>query len=88
MKHKHQIAPGTLFTATPVPTDLEMKKSQVCDAIKNGSWNAIYAKTDAEYDKIVKKMISDVKAYGWDELNEFFVAEAKVRAAAESAARK
>ena len=88
LKHKHQIAPGTLYTATPIPTDLELKKSQVCDAIKNGSWNAIYAKDDAEYEKIVSKMLSDVKAYGWDELNEFFVAQAKVRAAAENAVKK
>ena len=33
-------------------------------------------------------MLSDVKAYGWDELNEFFVAQAKVRAAAENAVKK
>lgn len=85
---KYQIAPGTLFTATPVPTDMEMKKSQVCDCVKNGSWNAIYAKTDAEYDSIVAKMIEDCKSYGWDDLNAFFVEQAKVRAAAEKAVRK
>ena len=65
-----------------------MKKSQVCDCVKNGSWNAIYAKTDAEYDSIVAKMVEDCKSYGWDDLNAFFVEQAKVRAAAEKAVRQ
>lgn len=84
----YQLAPGTLYSQTPVPADMEMKKSQVCEAIRNGSWNAIYAKTDADYDKIVAKMIEDCKSYGWDELRAFYDSQAKVRAAAEKAVKK
>lgn len=86
-KFKYQIAPGTLYSQKPVPADLEMKKSQVCECIKTSSWNAIYASSDAEYNKIVAKMIADCKAYGWDDLNKFYTEQAKVRAAAEKAVK-
>jgi len=86
-KFNYQLAPGTLYSAKPVPTEMEMKKSQVTECIRQASWNAIYAASDAEYDKIVEQMIKDCKSYGWDDLNAFYTEQAKVRAAAEKAAR-
>lgn len=85
-KFNYQLAPGTLYSAQPVPTELDMKKTQVCEAIKTSSWNAIYATSDADYDRIVAKMISDCKAYGWDDLEAFYAEQAQKRAAAERAA--
>ena len=63
-----------------------MKWNQVTECIKNGTWNAIYAKTDAEYDSIVSKMISDAKSYGYDDCIAHTVKQAERRAAAEKQA--
>ena len=86
-KTNYRVAPGSLFTGAGVPEDLNMKWNQVTECIKNETWNAIYAKTDAEYDAIVNKMISDAKSYGYDESVAHSVEQAKKRAAAEKQAR-
>ena len=86
-KTNYRVAPGSLFTGAGVPEDLNMKWNQVTECIKNETWNAIYAKTDAEYDAIVNKMISDAKSYGYDECVAHSVEQAKKRAAAEKQAR-
>ena len=47
--------------------ELELKWNQVKTTVVNGSWNAMYAKSDAEFDSIVAKMRSDADAYGYAE---------------------
>lgn len=62
------------YTVVPVVSDyseptrdaeLELKWNQVQTAMKNGSWNAIYAKSDAEFESVVAKLVSDCEAYGY-----------------------
>ena len=47
--------------------ELELKWNQVKTTVCNGSWNAMYAKSDAEFDSIVAKMRSDAAAYGYSD---------------------
>ena len=61
---------------------LEQKYVQVSNAIKNGSWKAIYAKNDAEFNRIVQEMITQAKAFGYDECVEWDKEQGKIRAAA------
>jgi multiple sugar transport system substrate-binding protein/putative aldouronate transport system substrate-binding protein len=61
---------------------LEQKWVQVSNAIKTGSWRAIYANTDTEYNRIVTEMISQAKAFGYDECIEWNIEQGKLRAAA------
>lgn len=65
-KGKYVVAPGTSFTLDTKDDELKTTWSQVTDEIKSSSWKAIYAKTDAEYEKIVDKMIENTKKYGYD----------------------
>ncbi|MBR1741759.1 MAG: hypothetical protein IJ733_07780 [Lachnospiraceae bacterium] len=60
------VSPGTSFQLGEKDNELKTTWSQVTTKIKNGSWKAIYAKSDKEFDKIVKDMISDTKKYGYD----------------------
>jgi len=83
----YRVSPGSLFTGAGVPDDLTMKWNQVAECIKNETWNAIYAKTDAEYDAIVAKMISDAKSYGYDDCIAHSLKQAEKRAAAEKLAK-
>lgn len=82
-KKNYAVIPGSLYVGPGVPEDLNMKWTQVAECIKNESWNAIYAKTDAEYDTIVARMISNAKSYGYDDCYKHSVANAEKRAAAE-----
>lgn len=56
---------------------------QVKTCIQNGSWQAIYAKDDSEFDSIVAKMRADADSYGYQECIEWCENEAALRKAAE-----
>jgi putative aldouronate transport system substrate-binding protein len=84
---KYILSPGTMFTEAPVPESLKVKWNQVADAIKNNSWKAIYAKSDAEYDSIVANMTKEAKSYGFDECLAFTKTQVARRVAAENAVK-
>ncbi len=47
--------------------DLRESWGEVSKTLVEGSWDAIYAKTDAEFEQIVSKMIEDCNAAGYEE---------------------
>lgn len=78
-KGDYVVAPGTSFTLETKSTEFKTTWSQVTDEIKNGSWKAIYAETDADYDKAVSKMISSADKYGYEECVKWTEGQAKIR---------
>lgn len=82
----YRLSPGTMYSATPRSEELDLIWQQVATCIKNGSWEAIYAKDDATFDTVVANMIAQANEYGYDQCVEFQENEAKLRAAAEDAA--
>lgn len=59
--------------------ELELKWNQVKTAVVNGSWNAMYAKDDAEFDSIVAKMKTDADAYGYADCVDWCREQAQTR---------
>ena len=51
--------------------------------IVNGTWKCIYAKDDAEFDKLFKEMTESAKAYGYDDCIRFSEEQAETRYLAE-----
>lgn len=86
-KTNYLVAPGTMFSHDPTPKDLSLQWSQVGECIRNGTWKAIYASSDKEYDACIAEMVKQAKEYGYDECCLFSVEQAKKRAAAEKAVR-
>ncbi|MCI8781720.1 MAG: hypothetical protein HFH70_13820, partial [Lachnospiraceae bacterium] len=78
-KGKYVVSPGTSFTLEPKDTELKTAWAQVTDEIKNTSWKAMYAKNNAEFDQIVKKMEKNAKAYGYDACIEWSKSQAERR---------
>jgi multiple sugar transport system substrate-binding protein/putative aldouronate transport system substrate-binding protein len=74
---------GTNYSETKRSDELELKWEQSSKNICDYSWKAIYARDDDEYDKIVKEMKEVVLSYGYEELCDFYRAEADRRKAAE-----
>jgi multiple sugar transport system substrate-binding protein/putative aldouronate transport system substrate-binding protein len=62
--------------------DLEQKYVQVSAVIKNGSWRAIYAGSDEEFNRIVQEMITQARSFGYDECLAWDIEQGKIRAAA------
>ena len=81
------IAPGTMYSAGVRSDELQLVWTQVTTCIKEGSWKAIYASSDEEFDKIVADMVAQANEYGYDQCVEFQENEVTLRAAAEDAAR-
>lgn len=84
----YRLAPGTMYSAGTKSDELMVLWNQVANCIKENSWKAIYASSDAEFDKIVKDMIAQADEYGYAECVAFQENEAKLRAAAEDATRQ
>lgn len=80
------LATASAYSPTTKSRELEMTWEQVKMCIRDGSWKAIYAASDAEYDAIVAQMIADAKEYGYDECVEWQRQEALLRKAAEDEA--
>lgn len=79
------VAPGTSFAQSPKEQEFKTTWSQVTDEVKNGSWRAIYADSDKEYEKIVNDMIKKCKSYGYDECISWSKNEASRRKSLEDA---
>lgn len=84
---EYKVAPGTMYSAGSKSDELTVIWNQVATCIKDNSWKAIYAKSDAEFDQIVADMISQANEYGYAQCVEFQENEAKLRAAAEDAVK-
>jgi multiple sugar transport system substrate-binding protein/putative aldouronate transport system substrate-binding protein len=78
---------GSTYTGRNKNRALTTTWTQVTNTIKDGTWQAIYAATDADFDRIVAKMISDAKAYGYDECVAWQLEEVERRKAAEDAVK-
>lgn len=83
----YTIAPASAFTNSPKDAEFKTKWSQTTDCITTYSWNAIYAKDDAEFDSIVAEMIKKANEYYYDECLEWSLNEAALRKAAEDAVK-
>ncbi len=64
--------------------ELHAKVGQIATSIKNGSWKAIYAATDSEFNTIIAQMTKEAREYGIEEVNDFYEGEAARRKAAEA----
>ncbi len=65
-KSSYKVNPTVAGYRTPErDPELQVKWDQCATAIKQYSWQAIYAKDDAEFDSIVAKMQSECDAYGY-----------------------
>ncbi|MCL2627338.1 MAG: hypothetical protein FWD44_01395 [Oscillospiraceae bacterium] len=79
-------AVATDYTASVRSRDLNLTWEQVTRCIREGSWRAIYANSDAEFEQIVAQMIGDALDYGYDQCVEWILGEAQLRREAENRA--
>lgn len=86
-KRNYSLILGTTFSMSTKDDELQVIWNQVATCIKENSWKAIFAKNDAEFDKIVKTMQSKAKEYGYDKCVEYQKKEAERRKQCEDAVK-
>ncbi|MDE7261252.1 MAG: hypothetical protein K2N78_04200 [Oscillospiraceae bacterium] len=67
------------FSLPERDAELDLKWNQCKDCIKNGTWNAMYAKDDAEFNAIVAQMRTDAEAYGYNDCVEWCKEQAQIK---------
>lgn len=87
-KGQFVVAPGTSFALEAKDDELKTTWSQVTSEIKNGTWKAIYAESDKEFNKIVDKMIKNADHYGYQECLKWTEGQAQRRYEMEQALEK
>lgn len=83
-KGKFTVSPGSAFVLG-AKADIETTWKQVTDSIKTQSWVAMYAQSDAEFNKAIDKMRKDTKGYGYDKCLKWSQDEAARRKSLEDA---
>ena len=63
----YTIIPPANFAEGTRDSELELTWQQVIKTIKEGSWKAIYASDDAEFDSLVKDMQNTCNGYGYED---------------------
>lgn len=76
---RQSVSIQSMYSTTPRGSDLDVIWSQIQTCIKDGSWQAIFAKTDEEFDQIVADMTQKAKDYGYDQCVEYQQKEAENR---------
>ena len=83
-----KVALGTPYTESKRSDDLKIIWEQVAECLVNYTWQAIYAESDEEYDRIVNEMITKCSEYDPDGLClAWCEEEAKIRCALEDQVR-
>jgi hypothetical protein len=47
-----------------IPEDVSSVVARISDVVKTTSWHAVFAKNDAEFDKLIDEMASKAEALG------------------------
>lgn len=82
---RKSVAVASTYSALRKDRDLNTIWTSIQTAIKDGSWRAIYAGSDEEFDAIVEDMIATAYDYGFEQAKEYCENEALRRKAAEDA---
>ncbi len=80
---EYSVSKPNTYTAATKSEELGNKWSDVATCVKEGSWDAIYAKSEAEFEEIVLKMRQDASAKGYEECVQWCQKEAALRKASE-----
>lgn len=84
-KGKHTISPGTDYDAGDKSRKLKKLWKRVGRVVVKQSWDAIYAESDAQYDRIVGEMIAKCMKIGYRDCAKWCKKEAAKRKALEDA---
>lgn len=80
---RFSISLGSGFAMDTRDDELNTQWAQVAECVKSNSWKLVYAKDDAEFDRILATFIEEAKGYGYDTCVEWCMQQAEKRKAKE-----
>ncbi|MCL1845124.1 MAG: hypothetical protein FWF77_04390 [Defluviitaleaceae bacterium] len=82
----YSISIGSTFQMARRDSEFELIWNQIAGVIRSGTWRALYAENDEEFEEIVAEMIENAYAFGLAQAYEWLFEQAALRRAAEEAA--
>jgi multiple sugar transport system substrate-binding protein/putative aldouronate transport system substrate-binding protein len=70
------------------PTDIQLIRNQCGTIVKDTSWKMIFAKDQAEFNKLWSDMKTQLNGFGWDKLVQYDMQKFQAVADARNAALK
>ncbi len=86
--NKLVVSPSVSVSLPSDTPDISVIRNSVNQAVCDASWRMIFAKDDAEFDKMWDAMTKEVKGFGFDELYKFDTAKHQIEVDAKIAATK
>jgi multiple sugar transport system substrate-binding protein/putative aldouronate transport system substrate-binding protein len=87
--NNYTVAPGNSFIAPAAPAEIDAARTQCKEIIKTNSWKMVFAKNQAEFDKLLKDMQETVKGLGYDKVLAFDQSLSdQIKAARDAAAKQ
>lgn len=83
----YKVAPATTFALEKKSDEFKTIWESVTDIIVTYSWKAMYANSDADFDKIVAEMIEQAEGYGYADCVKWSEGQAAIRHQLEEAVR-
>lgn len=62
------VAPGNSYAPPADSTDIQTKRAQCSQAVINASWQMIFAKDEAEFNRIWEDLKTQLKGFGYDDV--------------------
>ena len=85
--NKIVISPNVSVSLPSDTADIEVKRGQCKQEIKDASWRMIFASDDASFDAMWDEMVNNLNAFGFKELYDFDVKRAQIEKAAKDAVK-
>lgn len=82
-RFQYAISKPNTYTASSKPEELGTKWASVTEIIRDGSWNAVYAKDDSTFDRILNTMYTQANEAGYEDCVLWCEEEAAKRRASE-----
>jgi putative aldouronate transport system substrate-binding protein len=72
---KFSLHPATMYTVAAKSDDLANMRAQFAPIMKEYSWKCVYAASEEEFNTLWAEMVEKCKAFGYDEVTNFYLGE-------------
>ncbi len=75
LTNRFSLHPATMYTVAAKSDDLANKRAQFAPIMKEYSWKCVYAASDEEFTSLWNEMVEKCKAFGYDDVTNFYLGE-------------
>ena len=72
---QYSLHPATMYTIAARSDDLANMRAQFAPIMKEYSWKCVYSASDEEFQANWTEMVDKAKAFGYDDLTNFYLGE-------------